>query len=526
MPGRLPRYRREDLPGDLLAALTGAAILVPQSMAYAQIAQLPPVVGLYASVVPLLVYSLLGRTPQLGVGPLASISILSALGVAKLQPEGSADFIALSATLAVLAGIVHLAVGIGRLGFLVRFLSEPVMTGFLGGLAILLIATQLGSFTGVSLSGTDGRALEVIRDWIEHAETADILSAAIGVGAVALILATRRWRLVPTTLLVVAAGSVLVAVLHLDDHGVAIVGDVPEGLALPEVPRWNWDEIRVLLPTAFAITLVSVLEAVALGREFAEEHDREFDTNREIAALGASNVAAGFFQGMVVTSAVSRSTIIDEAGARTQLSGALCAVIVAPLLMFGTVSFRNIPLPALAAVVIAAVIPLIKIGEARRLWRVQRSDFWVMALAFVAVLALGLEPGVLVAVGVSLVLLMYRVTRPRVVTQRHGDVAVVRFDGPLFYANAERLQQHLRSLLDESPAPRAVVLDASGIDDLDATADHALRKIAARYQARGTGLVLAEVKEEVRAVMDRSGFTELLGEAAFFATATDALASL
>ena len=415
--------------------------------------------------------------------------------------------------------------GVGRLGFLIRFLSEPVMTGFLGGVAVLLIATQLGRSPGSPSQEPTGVPLEVIRDWIEHAETADGLSIAMGVGATALILATRRWRLFPTTLLVVVAGSVLVAAFDLDEHGVAVVGEVPSGLALPEVPPWAWEEIRVLLPTAFAITLVSVLESIALGREFAEEHDRELDTNREIAALGASNVAAGFFQGMVVTSAVSRSTIIDESGARTQLSGALCAVIVAPLLMFGTVTFQYIPLPALAAVVIAAVISLVNVGEARRLWRVQRADFWVMAVAFAGVLVLGLEPGVLVAVGLSLVVVMYRVTRPRVHVERDGTVAVVHFEGPLFYANAERLQLQLRSLLAASPAPRTVVLDASGIDDIDTTADHMLRKVAARYRDQGVELRLAEVKDEVRAVLDRSGFTDLVGTDAS-ATLTRPLGSL
>jgi len=524
--GRLPRYRREYLAGDVTAALTGAAVLVPQSMAYAQIAQLPPVVGLYASVVPLLVYSLLGRTPQVAVGPLASISIVSALAVANLAPEGSAEFIALSATLAVLAGIVHLGIGVLRLGFVIRFLSEPVMTGFLAGVAILLIATQLAAFTGVSMTGIDGRAFEVIRDWAEHADTADFASCAIGAGALALILMTRRWRRLPTALLVVVAGSVLVVVFNLDDHGVAVVGEVPKGLALPKSPPWEWADIRVLLPSAFVITLISVLETVALGKHFAETHDRDFDTNREIAALGASNVSAGFFQGMVVTSAPSRSTILDQAGARTQLTGVLCALTVAPLVMFGPVLFSNIPVPALAAVVIAAVLPLVKIGEARRLWRVQRSAFWVMTFAFVGAVVLGLEPGVLVAAAVSLTLVMYRVTRPRVLVERDGDVAVVRFDGPLFYANAERLVAHLRRLLGDADPPRAVVIDASGIDDLDATADHELRKLATRYREQGVELCLAEVKEQVKVVMDRSGFTELVGADAFFPSDADAVRAL
>jgi sulfate permease, SulP family len=541
----LPNYRRRDLPGDVIAGLTGAAVLVPQSMAYAQIAHLPPVVGLYASVVPLLVYAVLGRVPQLGMGPLASISIVSAVGVGKLAPDTSAQFIALSATLAVIVGVVHLAIGLLRLGFLIRFLSEPVMVGFLGALGVLLIATQLGALTGIPIESTSTRAFEILRDWIEGLDGASVTTTALGVASIVVLLVAKRWGRLPSALLLIVISSLAVVAFSLDDHGIAVVGEVPSGLALPENPPWSLHDVQVLLPYAFTITLISILEAMTLARQFAEEHDFEIEPNQEIGAIGASNVAAGFFQGMVVTSAITRSTILDAAGARTQLSGALSALIVAPLLMFGAGTFRYIPICVLGAIVIVAVLPFIKVAEARRLWRVQRADFWVMALAFVATLVLGLELGVLLAVATSITLIVYRVSRPHMpelgrmpgtdsfvelsthpAAETYPDTAIVRVEAPLYFTNADALATRFQRLERDHPGLRTIVLDASGVDHLDATADHELRKLAGRYRDRGVTLLLVNVDEDVRRVMDASGLTELVGAEHFFATDADAVGHL
>ena len=541
----LPRYRRADLSGDLVAGLTGAAVLVPQSMAYAQIAHLPPVVGLYASVVPLLVYSLLGRVPQLAIGPLASISILSAVGVAKLAPDNTTQFVMLSATLALIVGIVHLAIGLGRLGFLVRFLSEPVMNGFLAGVGVLLIATQLAPLTGVATSSTSSRAIDIVRDWLDGLDGASLTTTALGVASVVVLLVARRWRRIPTPLLLLIVASLAAVVFGLDDHGVAVVGSVPSGLAAPESPPWSLHDVQVLLPTAFAITLISVLESMSLARDFSEKHGYDMDPNQEIAAIGASNVSAGFFQGMVVTSAITRSSILDEAGARTQLSGAVSALVVAPLLIFATAAFSKIPITVLAAIVIVAVLPFVKVGEAVRLWRVQRADFWVAMLAFWGTILVGLEVGVLVAVATSITLIVYRVSRPHMPelgrlpgtdsfveltrhpnAQTYPGTAIVRPEAALYFTNAEPLANRLGQVERDHPDLHTIVLDASGVNHLDATADHELRKLLSRYRARGVSLLLVNVDDGVRDVMDASGLTELVGAENFFATDADAVAHL
>jgi len=542
----VPRYRRADFPADLVAGLTGAAVIVPQSMAYAQLARVPPVVGLYASVVPLLVYAVLGRVGQLGMGPLATISVLSAAGVAKLAPEGTAEFVALSATIAVLVGVFHLVVGLGRLGFLVRFLSEPVMSGFLSGAGVVIIATQLGPISGIGVEANSTSVLDIVRAWVASLDETSVVTLLVGGVTLAVLIAARRWPRIPSQLVAVVVASMVVAVSALEEHGLAVVGTVPSGLALPEVPEWSLHDVRVLAPTALAITLISILESLSLAREFAEEHKYEIDANQEIAAVGASNVAAGVFQGIVVTGAISRSSILNQTGARTQLTGVICALIVAPLVMFASGAFQDIPIAVLSAIVISAVLSFIKVGEARRLWRVQRSDFWVMAIAFVGTMVFGLEVGVLLAVALSIGLIVYRVARPHLpelgrlegsdafveVDGRHEGAAtfpgtiVLRVETALYFTNAQVLANRLRELEGERPDLETIVLDASGVNFLDATADHALRKLATRYRERGIRLLLVNVEDRVRAVMDASGFTELVGEGAFFASDAAALAHL
>jgi SulP family sulfate permease len=535
----LPGYRRADLPGDLIAGLTGAAILVPQGMAYAQIAGLPPVVGLYASVLPLVAYALLGRSRQLGVGPLASISVLSAVGVASLAPQGSAEFVALSASLAVLVGAVHLVIGVGRLGFLARFLSEPVMKGFLAGVGALIIATELGGLTGISVPSS-GEVPETVEAWLDAIDGVSASATALGIVSIAVLLFTRRWRRFPTALVLLVVATGVSAIFDFAQHGIPVVGAVPSGLAGPEIPPLHWGDLDVLLPTAVAITFVSILESLALAREYADEHGYDIDPDDEIAALGAANVTSGFFQGMVVTGAMTRSAILDEAGARTQLSLVISAAVVAPLLVFGTEAFEPIPVPVLAAIVVVAVVPFLDVAEAKRLWGVSKPDFWVMMVTFAGTTLLGVELGVALAVTVSILLIVVRVSMPRMPelgrvpglrpllplsthpdAQAYEGAVVLRVDAPLWFSNADALRARVRQVEQEHPDLESLVLDMGGVDALDSTADHELRKLAARCRARGITLLLLAVPEPVREVLDASGFTAQLGADAYVASYTD-----
>jgi sulfate permease, SulP family len=541
----LPSYSRADLTGDVVAGLTGAAVLIPQSMAYATIAGLPPVVGLYASVVPLLVYTVFGRSAQIAIGPLASISIVSAVAVGHLAGHNPARFIELSAALAILVGLVHVFFGVARLGFLMRFVSEPVMTGFLAAVGVLLITTQLGPMTGVSVS-TNGRALQVLSDWAHQADQTSVLTASLAIGTIALLWFAQRWKRLPSALILVMVATALSAAIGLHDHGVAILGHVPGGLPSPRVPSFRGADIGRLIPAALAITFISILESIGIEKKYASRRHERVDTDQEATAIGLANVSAGLFQGMVVTGAISRSAILDEAGARTPLAGTVSVAAVVPVLLFATGLIQDLPVPVLAGIVVVAVVPFINIAEARRLWRVQqRVDFWVLIAAFVTSLVLGIEVGIALAAALSLGMIIYRVTRlslpelgrvpetdhlvevghhPEALT--YPGVAILRVNSSLYFTNAEVVEDWLRNLPRERSKLHTVVLDASGLDHLDATADHALRTIAAEYRDSGIDLVVVNINDEVRRVMDASGLSDLVGAERFFATDREAIAYL
>ena len=540
----LPRYKRADLSFDVVAGLTGAAILVPQSMAYATIAGLPPIVGLYASVVPVLVYALFGQSRQLSVGPLATISIIAAVTLAKLAPTGSAQYIAYAATLALLVGLVHIALGVARLGFLVRFLSEPVMTGFIAAVGVIVITTQLGPLFGYPVP-SESVPYKTVYEWAIRLDETSLATLAMSAVALGWMLALHGRPRIPSALTLVVGASLVTLAFDLDQHGIAVVGQVPRGLAGLEFPLFDWDTVRALLPAAFAITFVGFLESIALARQYARKHRYEVHANHELVALGLTNASAGLFQGMVVTGAVTRSSIVDAAGARTPLSGAISALAIAPFLILWTDAFSHIPTAVLAAIVVIAVVGFVKIGEARRLWHVQRADFWVMMLAFGATMALGLELGVLVAVGASIAVIVYNATRPRmpelgreprtlafVELGRHPGVetfpgvAIIRVETPVYFTNAESVENHLHALVAERPELTTVVLDAGGINHLDSTGDEMLRKVASALADRGIALLVVDVAENVRDVMDASGFTDLIGTDAFLPTDADAVSRL
>jgi SulP family sulfate permease len=534
-------YRRADLVPDAIAGVTGATILVPQSMAYAAIAGLPPVVGLYASVVPVLAYAVFGRSRQLSVGPLATISIIGAVALSKLAPPGSPRYVTYAATLALLVGAIHLGLGLGRLGFLMRFLSEPLMAGFISAVGVIIVTTQLGPLFGYSVP-QESLAAEMFWQWGRRLDQVDWGTLAIGVATIVVLLVAKRRPRIPTALALVIAGSLAVLAFGLDGEGIAVVGHVPGGLAGPEVPPLGWDVVRVLLPAAFAITFVGFLESIALTREYAREHHYDVTTDGELIALGAANASAGLFQGMIVTGAVTRSSIVDAAGARTQFAGVVTALIVAPLLIFVPDAFSDIPIAVLAGIVIAAVIGFVKVGEARRLWRVKRSDFWIMMLAFVSTIALGLEFGVLLTTVASLVIIIYHVTRPRIpelgrlpgtdafvelarhpAAETFPGAVIVRPEAPLVYTSAESIEQALEQV---DVAVHTVVLDASAVNHVDATGDHALRTVTERLHERGVRVLLVNVHDDVRDVLDASGFSDLLGVDCYFASDGDAVAHL
>ena len=539
----LPGYARADLKGDLVAGLTVGAMLIPQSMGYALLAGLPPQIGLYSAVLPLIAYAAIGGSRQLGVGPTAISSLLTAAGLAHLSRGDPTLTIELAATLAVLVGLMRVALGVGRLGFMVSFLSRPVLSGFTSAAAILIGASQLKHLVGIKLERTE-RVHQIVAEAAGRIDELQGATLAIGVGGIALLAALRRWLPSwPGALIAVGLATLAVTALHLEDHHVSVVGDIPGRLPQVGVPTTGFDHLGDMMPTALAITMLGFVESIAIAKVFAQRHRYTIKPNRELVALGVCTVTAGLSHGYPVSGSFSRTAVNATSGARTQLAGVISAGVVALTLVVLTPLFRPLPHAVLASVVVMAVAGLVDVGEARRLWTVKRSDFWLLALAFAGTLAFGVELGLGISVIASLAVVLRQTTRPHIAvlgripgtTQfRNVDrspsavttdgVVVVRVDAPLYFANLDYLREKLTNLEEEQDGRmRVLVIDATSVTELDSSADTALVEIADDLGGRDVELYLAGVKGRLLDVMRRSGSYQRLGPDHFFLSADDAV---
>jgi SulP family sulfate permease len=523
----LRSYDRADLRPDLAAGITIAAMLVPQGMAYALLAGLPPEVGLYAATVPVLVYALLGTSRQLAVGPVAIVSLLTASALAPIVEEGSASYLAAAAVLALLVGVIHLVLGFGRLGFLVNLLSHSVLIGFTAAAAIIIGFSQVKHVLGVAVPRQEQFA-DTVRAVGEQLGEIHGPTLAIGVASLVVLLAAKRVipRL-PAALLVVAGSTLAVDLLDLEAEGVAVVGDIPDSLPVFGVPDTPGSLMADLAVAAVVITVVGFMESIAVAKVYARRHRYDLDPDQELIGLGAANVASGLFGGYPVTGGFSRTAVNDTAGARTPLASVVTAVLVLITIALLTPLLVSLPKAALGAVIMVAVAGLIDVGEMRHIASVKRSDLIGMGVAFVATLALGIEIGIVLAVVASMLVVFARMSRPHtaVLGRIDGttsyrnisrfpeavvprDVTVLRIDASLSFVNAANVKATLIAAADAAPA--AVVLDASGINDIDATGVEALRDVLTECADRGVPLHIADVKGPVRDVLHRSGlWTEL-----------------
>ncbi len=520
-----PAYERADLRSDLAAGLTVGAMLVPQAMAYALLAGLPPQVGLYAATIPVLVYAVFGTSRQLAVGPVAIVSLLTASALGGIVEEGTADYLAAAATLALLVGVIHIVVGAGRLGFLVNFLSHSVLVGFTAAAAIIIGFSQVKHLLGIRIDGGD-HFYETV--WAVVGGLTDTHGAtlALGVGALgALLLLRRMMPKVPAALVVMVGSIAAVAALDLTSRGVSTVGDIPDTLPSFGLPTFDGSLIGRLLPTALVITLVGFMESIAVAKVYARRHRYTIDPNGELVGLGAANVASGLFGGYPVTGGFSRTAVNDTAGARTPLASIVTALIVLATIAFLTPLLSSLPNAALGAIIVVAVIGLVDVREMRHIARVKSSDLIGLSVAFVATLVLGIELGIGVAVLASMIVVFARMSRPHtavlgrvdgttnyrnvarfpeVVTR--DDVRVIRIDAALSFVNATVVKKLiLEQAALVSVGPRALVLDASGINDLDATGVAMLEELLPDLDERGVQLHLADVKGPVRDVLRRAG---------------------
>lgn len=525
----LPAYRGADLRGDVVAGATTAAMLVPQSMAYALLAGLPPIVGLYAAIAPPAIYAVFGGSRKLAVGPVAMDSLLVAAVLGPLFAAQSDGYVAAAAMLALLVGAIQVGVGVLRLGFLVNFLSRPVISGFTSAAALVIGASQLGALLGLPLPASQGLHT-VLGGLLRSIDRVHLPTLALGLASlVALVLLARRPRL-PRALLVLAGGALAAWALGLPAAGVAVLGPVPSGLPVPTWPEVPLETARALLPGAAAIALLSFAEAISSGLAVCEPGE-ELDADQELVALGLANAGGGLLRGYPIAGGLSRTAVNAQAGARTPLAGAVAAGLVAAALLVLTPLFAGLPKAVLSAIILTAVAGLVDTTLPRELWRVRRRELAVLVITFLATLFLGITTGLALGVAASLGLFVLRTTRPHTAVlgrlpgtevyrnvRRFPDaetvpgLVLVRLDAQLYSANAAFLKDTIRRLVAEHPEPvRAVILDAGGIHDVDVSALAALRQIRGELAQRGQALYLADVKGPVRDLLARSGFMRELG---------------
>lgn len=525
----LGNYQRPDLRSDLAAGLTIAAMLIPQGMAYALLAGLPPEIGLYASTLPVLAYAIFGTSRQLAVGPVAIVSLLTASALSPLYEQGTAGYISAAALLAIMVGLVHLMLGLGRLGFIVNFLSHSVLVGFTAAAAIIIGFSQVKHILGVSIDRND-HFYETVIDVSKALGDIHGVTLALGAGSIAALLGIKRIApRIPGALVVVIATTAIAAGANLTDDGVSTVGSIPDSLPAFGLPEINGGLVGDLVVTALVITMVGFMESIAVAKVYARRHRYEVEPNQELVALGMANVTSGVFGGYPVTGGFSRTAVNDTAGARTPLASIITALLVLVSIAFFTPLFTNLPKAALGAIIIVAVINLIDIAEMRHIATVKRSDTIGMGVAFIGTLAVGIELGILIAVVASMLVVFARMSRPHTaVLGRIPDttsyrniirfpeavqaagVRVIRIDAALSFVNSQYVKRLLLAEADPSDGRHRMVLDCSGINDIDATGAETLSEIIAEFAESPVELHLCDVKGPVRDVLHRSGLWDQL----------------
>ncbi|KQW48081.1 sulfate transporter [Nocardioides sp. Root1257] len=531
-------FRPSWLRGDLVAGLTVWAVLIPESLAYAGIAGVPAVVGLYATVPALLLYALVGSSRHLVVAPMSATAALSAGVVGDFHADPG-QYLALTTALAIAVGLAAVVAGLCRLGFLASFISEPVLKGFIIGLALTIIVGQLPALIGVEKGG--GSFFEKAWTVLGNVPDLDPLTTAVGVGSLVLLLVLRRWlSAVPGSLVVALGGIALVWVLGLDDHGLAIVGTIDSGLPDFGLPDVSGDDFLDLLAVSVGVMLVGFAEGLGAAKTYAARAGYEVDANRELLGLGAANLGSGLSGGMVVNGSLSKTAVNGGAGARSQVSGLTAAALTVVTLLFLTGLFEKLPEASLAAIVIGAVIELVDIDALRRLWRAaagplvamapytRRADFLAAVTALAGVLVFDTLPGLVIGIGVSLMLLIARTARPNVavlvraadpadpdrsiwIDQRRNPgtsppagVLVARVEGPLTFTDADFVRDRIRVLAAESAAT-TVVLDAETVPGVDVTAAAMLDQLFHDLRQDGVAFGIAQGVGQVRDVLGAAG---------------------
>jgi high affinity sulfate transporter 1 len=540
-------YRRDWLARDLVAGIVLSTLLVPQGMAYAELAGLPPITGLYTSVLCLLGYAVFGPSRILVLGPDSSLGPMIAATILPLAGAGGDPerAVALASMLALIVGAIMIAGAVAKLGFIADLISKPTMIGYMNGLALTILVGQLPKLFGFKVQAED--LIREAAEFIQGLAKGEAVAAAatVGIGGIALILVLQRWLpKLPAVLVMVVAAIAATSIFSLGAHGVSLVGVLPKGFPPLTVPDIGLSDLGPLFAGALGIALVSLADTISTASAFAARTGQEVRGNGEMIGIGAANVAAGFFQGFPVSTSGSRTAVAERSGAKTQLAGVTGAAVIIVMIVAVPGLFRNLPQPALAAVVITASLSLADIPATRRLWKQRKGEFLLSVAAFAGVALLGVLPGIALAVALSILNVFRRAWWPydtelgRVPgTAGYHDVhthpeaqhlpglVIYRFDAPLFFANATTFRREVERLARGDPRPTWIVVAAEPMTDVDTTAADVLEELDQALNARGTCLVFAELKDPVRRKIERYGLTRTIDPRHFFPTVESAVAA-
>ena len=538
-------YRREWLAKDIIAGVVLTTLLVPQGMAYAELAGLPPITGLYTSIMCLLGYAVFGPSRILVLGPDSSLGPMIAATILPLiAANGDAKrAVALASVLAIMVAAIMILGAVARLGFIADLISKPTMTGYMNGLALTILVGQLPKLFGfkVEASGFLGELTGFVKG-LANGEAVPA-AAMVGITGIALILVLQRWLpKVPAVLIMVVLAIAATTVFSLADHGVSLVGVLPKGFPPLTIPHVRLADLGPLFAGALGIALVSLADTISTASAFAARTGQEVHGNGEMTGIGVANLAAGFFQGFPVSTSGSRTAVAERSGAKTQLTGVTGAALIILMIVLVPGLFRNLPQPALAAVVITASLSLADIPGTVRLWRQRKAEFLLSIAAFLGVVLLGVLPGIAIAVALSILNVFRRAWWPhdtelgRVESlegyhdvhthpeaQRLPGLVIYRFDAPLFFANATTFRDKVRRLAKADPPPSWILIAAEPMTDVDTTASDVLEELDEALNAAGISLVFAELKDPVRQKIERYGLTRTIDPHHFFPTLESAV---
>ncbi|PRP91823.1 putative sulfate transporter [Enhygromyxa salina] len=523
---------RQHFRGDLLAGITVMVVLVPQALAYAVLAGVPPVYGLYAATIPPLVYALVGSSRFMAIGPVALTSLMIASGLEGLAEPGTEQWAELAVLLSFEVGVLFVLFGLVRAGFLVNFLGYPTILGFNAAAGLITAGSQLRPFFGIPREIAPG--LPATKPWpiLLHLDAVHLPTLAVASGSLVALVSMRRYApRWPNYLLVCVVGIVLAWALDLPAHGVAVVGEIPRGLPRPQLPSFELDTMRALLPAAASILVIGYVSSITVVKALEAKARGTVEPGRELFAFGLANLASGVFGSFPVSSGLARATVTAQAGARTRLTGVIAALGVLAALILAGALFEWLPRPVLASIVMLAASSLIDVGGVREVFKTKRADGVTSVLTFIATLVIGLEVGLAVGIVAALVFFVARTTQPH--TAELGrvpgttvyrnierveaaevcpQVSMLRIDAPLYYANARFLDDRITSLLAEREPMKLLALDFAAVNDVDATAVLSLHRLIEALRAGGNDLHIIGAIGPVRDLFARSGLLELLGE--------------